>query len=90
MTRLQRLCLDAVERCGDPYLSTLNTWEYVRRRRWWTSISSVHTALYWLYQMGYLDTVTVPGGPERGYNAMRVYKRTHQIDHGETVPLAAS
>ena len=88
MTRLQRLCLDAVECCGAPYLSTLNVYDYVKRRRWLLSLSSVHSALWVMNQCGYLDTKTVEGGPARGGIPARVYKRTQQVDIGEAVPRA--
>lgn len=86
MTRLQRLCLDAVERCGAPYLSTMSVYDYVGRRRWLVSLAGVHEALRVLEQLGYLISQTVEGGPERGGYPAIIYKRSVRIDAGETVP----
>lgn len=81
MTRLQRLCLDAVERLGEPYVATLNVFEYVERRRYWVSLGSMHIALRTLEDLGYVYSMPVADG-------RRVYKRTSDIDYGERVPLA--
>ena len=73
MTRYQRLVLDAVERCGEPFITTLGVYTYVRRRRWWTSIAGVLIALRQLEDLGY-----VTGLQARGETL--VYKRTNRPD----------
>lgn len=67
MKRIDRLCLDAVEKLG-PAVPTLAIIKHVEARRWMFSpVVQVHDALRRLRAAQLVVSESVPGGPERGY-----------------------
>lgn len=85
MTRFQRICLDAVERCGAPYVRTLVVRDYVKHRRLFCSIAAVHDALASLETLGYIVGTRTGGSPARGGYPQVVFKRTTKLDTLEKV-----